>query len=410
MKVLIVHDRDAVADQLQELISDNCAHANLQAVGDVSSARSLLRSSFYDLLILDLTLPAIKGRSAEGFFIAESFLEEIMAGGDIFTPGHILGITRDAEALDCIQNNIGPHLMAIISESEEDTWKKHVVDRVKYVEFSSKSQAKSLVTRFDFDVLFITALDKELKPFGDFFELHDLEGLPGVKQFIFSDKAGVMRRGACYAIGRAGQPTAASDTQGLIGRLRPRLAIMTGFCGGVPSKTNLGDILFAEMAIDWDYGKWKPTESASRLYARPEPVGIRNTKIHRIAREVVQNGLTNSEALLEKYMFLTGGEVNGIKLHLIPFASGSAVIGDSNVLESIKSLNEGVGGVDMESFGFYVACQHSMTVRPNFICIKAVADDCGPEKDDRLHVGCSFASAYIGKSIVKDIWDFDEQI
>lgn len=284
MKILIVHDRPDVGAELSKIASETCPRSIVDVVEDAASARSKLSENFYDALILDLTLPSVAGKDADGFHVAEALLEELMEVRAMMTPGHIVGITRDVIALDKIQNNIGPHLMAIIAEDEDGVWRKQIGDRLNYVQNSSHSRSKSLLTRHDFDLLFITALDKELRPFRKFFELQELSSIPGVSEFAFADKDGNMRKGACYAIGRAGQPSAASDTQGLICQLRPKLAIMTGFCGGVPGKAELGDILFAETAIDWDYGKWKPFESTARLYSRPEPVVIRNSKTHRVAR------------------------------------------------------------------------------------------------------------------------------
>lgn len=216
------------------------------------------------------------------------------------------------------------------------------------------------------------------------------------------------RRGACFAIGRAGQPSAASAAQGLLCLLRPKLAVMTGFCGGVPGKAELGHILFAESAIDWDYGKWKPFDALAKLYSRPEPVPIRNSRTHRIARKIVEEGLPDPAPLNAGLAKLSNNEVTSATFALAPFASGSAVIGAHDVLKSIAGLNDNIGGVDMESFGFYFACQHAHAAKPEFICIKAVADDCGSTKDDRLHAACCFASAHIAKIIATQYWNFDE--
>lgn len=406
MNVLIVHDRKAVGSEITSIIAESCSDAKVELVADAASARAKLTVNFYDLLILDLTLPTVEGKDANGFQAAEGILEELMELRTLMTPGHIVGITLDEDALDNIQNNIGPHLMAVIAEDIDGVWRKHLADRLRYVFNSSASRSRALMTRHEFDLLVITALDKELTPFRDFFELQDYPPIPGVYEFAFTDKNGRTRRGACYAIGRAGQPSAASDTQGLLCQLRPRLAMMTGFCGGIPGKVDLGDVLFAEIAIDWDYGKWKPAEKISRLYSRPEPIVIRNSRTHRVARILIEEGLPESEAFVAEVMRLTKGEIREPKLHRVPFASGSAVIGDTDVLSSIKALNEDVGGVDMESFGFYVACNHAHAAPPEFICIKAVADECGTDKDDRLHIGCSYASAHVARVIATQYWDF----
>lgn len=406
MNVLVVHDREDVGKEIETIVMKFCPNSAVELVGDAASAHARLANSFYDLLILDLTLPTVQGKAVLGYQVAEGLLEELMELRTLMTPGHIVGITLDEVALDNIQNNIGPHLMAVIAEDADGRWRKQLGDRLRYVLNSSTARSQALMTRHEFDLLIVTALDKELTPFRDFFELQEYPAIPGVSEFAFSDKDGHTRRGACFAIGRAGQPSAASDTQGLLCQLRPRLAMMTGFCGGVPGKADLGDILFAEMSMDWDYGKWKPSETSARLYSRPEPVVIRNSRTHRIARTLIEQGLPDGNAFVAEVMRLTNGEIREPKLRRSPFASGSAVIGDEELLSSISSLNEDVGGVDMESFGFYVACKHAYAAQPEFICIKAVADACGPDKDDRLHVGCCYSSAHVAKVIATQHWDY----
>lgn len=409
MNVLIVHDREEVGREIENLAQEVCSRAHIDLVDDASSARARLASLYYDILIIDLTIPVVSGRGSNDFHVAEGLLEELFASPALLTPGNIVGITKDDNALDNVQNNIGPHLMAVIAEKDGSPWRKQLSDRVRYVMHSGRSRSRSLLTKHNLDLLIVTALDKELSPFREFFQLEENRATPGLSDFVFTDRDGQPRRGACFAIGRAGQPSAASETQGLICQLRPRLAIMTGFCGGVPNKADLGDVLFAGSAFDWDYGKWKPSEQVARLYSRPEPVVIRNSRTHRVARQLVEQGIQDPEPLHAQVARLSKGEILEPKLRLVPFASGSAVIGDPNVLVSIKALNEDIGGVDMESFGFYFACSYPHAAPPEFLCIKSVADECGPEKDDRLHASSSYSSAYIARVIATELWEFDPE-
>lgn len=406
MKILIVHDRREVGEQIVEIVHASSAGSDPLFVEDAVTARDAMTAAFFDLLILDLTIPNVTGRGEANYQPAEALLEELFSPGQILTPANILGITREADVVRKIGSSIGAHLMAIVEEDEDGLWKKDLSDRISYAGVSQKARTTAWLTKYDYDLLVLTALDKELRPFRDIFELRDAPGLPGVHEFIFNDKKGTPRRGACSAIGRAGQPSAASEAQGLICQLRPKLAIMTGFCGGVPGKADLGDILFGEIAIDWDYGKWKPTPVAAKLYSRPEPISIRNSQIHRVARRLVDAGAKSIDGLTDRMFVLSKGELKSPALRLAPFASGSAVIGDAQVLESIKSLNENVGGVDMESYGFYYASHYARSAKPEFLCIKAVADDCGTTKDDRLHEACCYASAQVARHIVMVEWEF----
>src|SRR5690242_13727556 len=112
MNVLIVHDRLAVGEKIEDLIKTLCPQATAKVVEDGAKARDELASTFFDLLILDLTIPMVRGGQI-GLQVAEGLLEELVGSPTLMTPGSVLGITQDPDALDRIQNNIGPHLMAI---------------------------------------------------------------------------------------------------------------------------------------------------------------------------------------------------------------------------------------------------------------------------------------------------------
>lgn len=405
VNVLVVHDRTDVGRQIVAIVEMSCPGAHVVYQEDGSSARTSLFGMYFDLLILDLTLPMVKGNTSPGFVVAEGILEELFGTRNLMAPGNALGITQDKSALSTVRNSIGGHLMAVIEQTDLTDWKKQLEDRIRYVERSIVCRATSLLSRNDYDVLIITALDKELAPFKDAYETSPDDGIAGLETFVFSDAIGELRRGACFSIGRAGQPSASSETQGLLCQLRPKLAIMTGFCGGIPGKADLGDILIAESAIDWDYGKWKPGAVASQLYSRPEAVVIRNSRSHRIARKIKGGDIANRDTLKSKMAYLTKGEILDPKIDLVPFASGSAVIGDDKIVDNIRGLNDAIAGVDMESYAFYYACNYPHAIKPEFICIKAVADACGIDKDDRLHAGCSYASAFVAREIIRQ-WVF----
>lgn len=406
MKILVVHDRELIATEIRKVILDSASEATVVLAEDAVQARDAMTADYFDLLVLDLTIANIAGRSEASYQPAEALLEEVFTPSRILPPGNLLGITRERDVLDRISSKISSHLMSIIEEDDEGDWRRELADRVAYVRLSQRARSTAWLTKYDYDLLIVAALDKELRPLRDMFELAEIANMPGVFEFIFNDRIGKVRRGACTAIGRAGQSSAASEAQGLICQLRPRLAVMVGFCGGVPDKANLGDILISESTIDWDFGKWKPDDIAARLYSRPDPISVRGSAAHRVARTLVDAGVSRIDGLRESIFIKSHGEVSTPLIRLAPFASGSAVIANTDVIESIQSLNDNIGGVDMESYGFYYACKHSRAAPPQFICIKAVADACGPAKDDRLHEACCYASAEVARHFVTQEWEF----
>jgi hypothetical protein len=61
----------------------------------------------------------------------------------------------------------------------------------------------------------------------------------------------------------------------------------------------------------------------------------------------------------------------------------------------------------MESYGFYSAAKNTFVVKPEYLCVKAVADFCNGDKESGLHEACSLMSATIVHHIATELWKFD---
>ena len=406
MKILIVHDRKEVAQQIDEAIRGAIPDAIVTIVEDGSSARTRLSDALFDLAIIDLTIPYISGRTRVAYNVAEELLIELFEGDTLIAPGDILGITKDSDALAYVNTAIGPHLMAIIHEDEAGEWKARLIDRVKYTRKSRNSRIRSLLSHHDVDLAILTALDKERAPYDEIFELIKSDNLPDYETFIFEDKDGTIRRGVLKAIGRAGQVSAASEMQALLTQFRPELCIMTGFCGGLSSKVDIGDVLIAESVFDWDFGKWEGEGDEAVFVPRPEPIVFRDKPAHRVARDLVSKPLAAGPVIAEQAKLLSQGRISTLKLRHVPFASGSAVVAHANMLPRIKGLNENISGVDMEAFGFAYVAQHTPVAPPEVLVIKAVADYCDIDKDDKDHEACCLLSARIAEHVALNVWEF----
>src|SRR4051812_8990011 len=98
-KFLVVHDREPVATRICDLIRSIVPDAAIDKAGDGATARQRLSSNIYDLLIIDLTLPAIKGRN-EDYKVADQLLQELFSIDSFNVPGDIIGVTIDPLALE----------------------------------------------------------------------------------------------------------------------------------------------------------------------------------------------------------------------------------------------------------------------------------------------------------------------
>lgn len=408
MKILIVHDREPVLLKCKSTIESIPIHIDrIDEAHDGIDARKFLQQNVYDLAIIDLTIAHIKNKTETSHVIAEELLQELFHMHTLNTPGDIIGLTFEANVLEKIDTNIGRHLMTIIEETSDDSWISQLKDRVLYAHSSAQSRQRSLFNRYDYDVLILTALDEEFEPYKEIFELRPHPFVPNVYSFLFRDKNNELRRGIASSIGRAGQASAASATQSLITQFRPKFCLMSGFCGGIKQKIALGEIAMCEIVFDWDYGKWKTEDGRSVFFPRPEPIGIRHSRAHNVARNLESSGLPITSSELNEIKGLSSGLIQKVEIKLRPFASGSAVVGNDEIAHRLNKLSDNIAAVDMESFGFYYAGSNTTVVRPEMLCVKAVSDFCDGDKNDDLHEVCSFISAKAVECILKKNWTFD---
>lgn len=417
MKLLIVHDRAEVGDTIEDLISEmnNGPHLTVR-VTNAFDARQQLETEIFDLLIIDLTIPA-RDQSIVSYEPAAELLKELFDCASMHVPGDIIGVTRDKSALNRIATDVGQHLMVAIEEDSQGVWKKSLLEKLRYAHRAAKTRYVSINQHYDYDALIITAMDKELTPYEGFFEFTEILHFPGAKTFLFRDKDGSERRGVALAIGNAGPPSSASYSQSLITMFRPKLAVMSGYCGGVKGKVQLGDLVFFESAYDWDYGRWEEEKRSQFLgfgskrpvfRSRPTPINIRDSKAYNIARELQSSDFNRGPDLLTAIKKESLGRIEQFSVHLRPAASGAAVVANDQIIHQIRGLNESICAVDMESYGFYHAAQYTRVIKPGFICVKSVSDYCNGEKEDGLHNSCSLISATAAHQILTEKWEFSE--
>ena len=404
-----MHDRKFVADLIVRIcIEAGVRQLDVEVAEDAVSARVAMTETHFDLAIIDLTIPFIKGVGDATYAITDQLLTEISLTENMYVPGDIIGITQDAEALKLVENAIPSKVMTIIEQNgDEPAWKLRLDEKLRYIQRSLSHRARSINAQHDYDLLVFCALDKELKPYKDYFDFSPLPHADRCYSFGFTCAAGEERRGIAYSVGGSGEARAASHAQSLISLFRPKLAIMSGICGGVPIKTKLGDLVFAESAVDWDYGKWEVDEDGrSKFVPRPDPQSIRGSTVHGLVRDLIDQELLSNAALVEELQKETKGEITFFTCHNAPFGSGSSVIASDDILSQVRGLNDAIRGVDMESFGFYHAALNTHVVPPAVLCVKAVSDFSNGQKDDSKHDACCFASYRAARVIFEDLWEF----
>ena len=408
VKVLIAHDRVEVLRQIRDVVKAQGIPEHLiEEAEDGQTVRQKLASEMFDLVVLDLTMPAVKGKSKAEYSTAEDIFVELFKGDTMNIPGDIIGITREDEALQRIDTTIGSHLMAVVAETSGDEWKSRLADRIAYTMKSASARLLAASRRYDYDAAIITALDEEFEPFTDLFEMAEASHFAGGHEFLFRDHENKMRRGIIFSVGGAGQAACASFAQAIIARFRPKLFILSGFCGGYEKKTSAGEILLFRTVYDWDSGKWETVEGKPPAFQpRSVPISIPFGEADRVIRSFGSAAPKDSAMMSQKVKALSAGEVTDIIITPVLAASGSAVIANIDILHKIRSPHDKIVAVDMECYGFYKACISTPSAQPQMLCIKTVADFCDGEKHDRLHASSCYSSAIVAEEILLYRWRF----
>jgi len=408
MKVLVAHDRESSRSSIVEVLKANGINvAGVDLAEDYVSAKESLSQGLYDLFIVDLTLPHIKNTSVGSYVTTQNLLMELFALENLHTPGDIIGITREAHAFSSIETDIGQHLMTVLEESDSSNWRTLLGDKINYVRKSGFSRQRSFAQHYDYDVLILTALDKEMLPYESLLELRKLDYMLGCKEFFFSDKSHKIRKGITFSIDRAGVVSAASLTQALLSRFRPKLVLMSGFCGGFKDKgVTEGDLIFFKSIIDWDSGRWGDGTDAKWL-PRPSPISIENLPINYVVRELVKKGLNSHIQLVSDVKGIAKGRIQDFSYKASPMASGSSLVAHKDIISRIVDVNDKAVGVDMEAYGVAYACTTTMMKTPDFLVLKSVSDFADVTKDKLVQTACSLISATAVVEILSSHYEFE---
>ncbi len=409
MKILIVHDRREIADQLEQTCKES-TNCSVEIAVDFVTAKEMLRQSLYDLLVLDLTIPYRMPGICD-YQYAQNLLEDIYVDDNIYPPGDVIALSREEPAIASIAKTVSNSTATLILEDAVGHWKTTILEKVRYISRSAKGRSLSLAQLHAVDVLLICAMDEEFEPVKAAFELNPDSMFPAVYHFVFNDKSGSLRSGVACSVGKQGQAAAASFSQALISWFRPRLALMVGICGGVTGKADLCDVMISESVFDWDSGKFKTAkgdEAASPrwLSARPDPVSIQGSAAHLAARRLQADGVRSQRAIEKRVSELTGGQITKVSIRLVPTASGGSVVAEQRVVDKVLEINDRIAAVDMEAYGFYYAAKFAFVVKPQVLCIKGVSDHCNVAKGDSFHEAAAFASVQVARDLLLTEWDF----
>tara|TARA_R110002110_G_scaffold246221_1_gene462623 strand:- start:40 stop:651 length:612 start_codon:yes stop_codon:yes gene_type:complete len=188
-----------------------------------------------------------------------------------------------------------------------------------------------------------------------------------------------------------GMVAAAVLTNKTIERLRPRVIAMTGICAGQKDKAQIGDVIVADPAWDFQSGKLRLEDKKAKMEFSPHQIPISHFLRSRFEQ------MTSDRGIIADIVSKFGSNApSGFKLRVGPVASGASVMADGRVINEVREFqNRDLLGLEMEIYGMYAAAQQASSPQPKFLAIKGVCDFADPDKHDGAQRFAAFASAQV---------------
>jgi nucleoside phosphorylase/CheY-like chemotaxis protein len=390
-RILIVDDDPQKASLISRVLEDQgVPRGDIFFAENASEARIALRDRHFDLLLLDVLLPARQGGRPSGD-VSIDFLREIIEDGTSAAPAHIIAITADPRALAEHEDEFRRLTTLVLHVAPGiDCWSQSLGSALALVRATVASR-----TKFDFDVCFQTALRvPELS------ELYD--SLPCDWSAEKPLTRGILFRSSTLEVGgRSLNVVAAhSSSMGLLPAyqlstclmrdFRPRVLVMSGVCGGLAG-AKLGDVVVADRSWDWQCGKW---DASGNLQVAPDQ---REGSPELIA--LAHGAQKIVDGLFESY---SGDKpATSPKILVGPMVSGSSVVSNSEFHTIVRRQHRKTLAIDMECYATYYAVSVADEPRPMVLCVKAVSDLADAGKQDAIQPYCSRLSAEVIVDVVR---------
>lgn len=162
LSILIIDDTQEKVDTLRKFISgkfDSIRDADIVHKNNTSDAFKLMKSRYFDLVMLDLNIPK-KDKGKVSPKNAVDFLEQINEFGDLIKqPAHILGITQMQGVPLEFKESFENSLWSLFCYGPEyNEWEDKLERKILYL-LNSKRRLRQNPD-YDFDVAIINALSE----------------------------------------------------------------------------------------------------------------------------------------------------------------------------------------------------------------------------------------------------------
>lgn len=400
MKVLVLDDNEDRIRKLREFFRSASFVERLEVtvVGHAEAAREELGREFFDLLLIDVVIPKNSFDTEPDASKSLDLLMEIADAGLLVRPAYVLGITAFEDTRQAVSQSFAERTWSVLfAEESSDDWLEKLRACLEYIDCV---KTQPVVASHDLDVLVLTALRAP--------EMDAVHRLPWnwraerpVDDVTFVRDGSFESQGrnvsVCTAVApRMGLVPMALTAGKLIARFRPRLVVMPGICAGVRGKVEMGDVVFAELAWDYQVGKHHVgADNVSTFAIEPYAIPVDSS----VSAKMEQ--LSRDDQLWADIARRWVESKRPPRLVSAPVASGSAVLADDSVTKLIVGQQRKVAAIEMEIYAMYSAAELAPAPRPIFIGLKSVCDFADSAKDDAVQPYAAYVSAEAARGFLE---------
>lgn len=368
----------------------HCNADNIDVARTAMEAKQKLREESYDLLVLDIALPARVDDvpSAEGGI---ELFEEILNRDVYRKPREVVGLTAFSDVRDRVGPRFAEDLWDVILYDPSSTaWAEQLQRKVRYIQVAGQPGVSK---SYETDLCVVTALSQP--------ELSALLDLPwDWSTFEIPGEGTVFKKGrfrsasrehtvVAATASRMGMTACAVLASKMIRYFRPRYLSMVGIAAGVRGACELGDVLAADPVWDWGSGKWYRDRGAPLFAAAPHQLAVSSY----IKGKLVEFSRDTETFDTIRRNWRGPKPSSALQLQIGPVASGAAVLADVEKLRDIQQQHRKLIGVDMEVYGLFGAADEASFPTPRAFALKAVSDFADDHKGDDFQSYAAYTSA-----------------
>lgn len=370
-------------------------------VVDARSAKLKLKLTYYDLLVLDIAIPARINEEVRKNAGIE-LLMELLERDEYKIPADIICVTAFekifSEENDLLSQNL---INFLFCDPTSDKWVDQIKAKVSRL-VAAKHYRRFSSGDYESFLAIVCALETP--------ELHAIlnNGWQWEKINTDNDATTYYRSRinladsthSCYAAAapRKGMPAAAVLATKMISSFTPKYLVMPGITSGYKDKTRVGDIIVINPV--WDWGSGKLIKRDSEIIFEPESNQLDlDIEIRNKLKLMAQDNQTLSHI---RRNWQAKPPEHELSMIIGPLASGSVVLADHDTHERILKQHRGLLGIDMEAYSVFAAAQEAFIPRPTVFAMKSVADFADGEKNDRYQNYAAYTSSQAVKFFVEN--------